>query len=63
MRQLLGRGDRVYATVRDPSKASQLWTLAGASLRASCHLLECDVASEASIIVCTCLVRGPSFKA
>ncbi len=52
VRQLLGRGDRVYATVRDPTKASLLWTLAGAAPRANCHLLECDVASEASIIVC-----------
>ena len=50
-RQLLDRGDRVYATVRDPSKASQLWALAGAATRANCHLLECDITSEASIIV------------
>lgn len=51
VRQILARGDRVYATVRDPTKASQLWTLAGAAPMARCHLLECDVASEASIIV------------
>ena len=53
VRQLLARGERVLATVRDPTKASQLWTLAGAAPRANCHLLECDVASEASITVGT----------
>lgn len=52
VRQLLGRGDRVYATVRHPERASQLWSLAGAAPRDSCQLLECDVSSEASIIVC-----------
>ena len=50
VRQLLARGDHVYATVRDPAKASQLWTLAGSAPRASCQLLLCDVSSEASIV-------------
>ena len=51
VRQLLARGDRVLATVRDPTKASQLWTLAGAAPMANCHLLECDVSLESSIAV------------
>ena len=51
VRQLLARGDHVLATVRDPEKASSLWALAGAAPRANCQLLECDVASEASITV------------
>ena len=50
VRQLLARGDHVYATVRDPAKASQLWTLAGSASRANCQLFECDVSSETSII-------------
>ena len=50
VRQLLARGDHVYATVRDPAKASQLWTLAGSAPRANCQLLLCDVSSEASIV-------------
>ncbi|KAL9124429.1 MAG: hypothetical protein Q9217_006238 [Psora testacea] len=51
VRQLLARGDRVYAVIRDPANASQLWALAGAAPMANCELLECDVANEASIIV------------
>ena len=51
VRQLLARGDRVYAVIRDPANASQLWALAGAAPMANCELLECDVADEASIIV------------
>ena len=51
VRQLLARGDHVLATVRDVGKASQLWALAGSTDRAGCQLLECDIASEASIIV------------
>ena len=50
VRQLLARGDQVYATVRDPAKASQLWILAGSAPRATCQLLLCDVSSEASIV-------------
>ena len=51
VRQLLARGNRVYAVIRDPANASQLWALAGAAPMANCELLECDVANEASIIV------------
>ena len=51
VRQLLARGDHVIATVRDVGKASQLWALAGSAVGARCQLLECDVSSEASIIV------------
>ena len=51
VRQLLRRGDRVLATTNEIEKASQLWTLAGASPTAACRLLECDVIREESIIV------------
>ena len=51
VRQLLARGDRVIATVRDPARASQLWSLAGAADHGACQLLECDVKSDASINV------------
>ena len=50
VRQLLARGDRVLATVRDVAKASELWTLAGSAM-GRCQLFVCDVASEASIHV------------
>ncbi|MCJ1301240.1 hypothetical protein MMC08_004039 [Hypocenomyce scalaris] len=50
VRQLLARGDRVIATVRNPAKASQLWALAGEAGRGACSLLECDVTAETSII-------------
>ena len=59
VRQLLARGDQVYATVRDPAKASQLWTLAGSAPRASCQLMELDVSSEASVLVC---IQGARFE-
>ena len=52
VRQLLEQGNYVHATVRDVAKASELWALAGAAPRATCQLLECDVASEAGIVVC-----------
>ena len=52
VKQLLARGDQVIATVRDPAKASALWSLAGSGDQGACHLLECDVASETSIDVC-----------
>lgn len=56
VRQLLHRGERVIATVRNTSKASQLWTLsAGAAaprLGSWCRLLECDVTVDESINVC-----------
>lgn len=56
VRQLLHRGECVIATVRNTSKASQLWTLsAGAAaprLGSWCRLLECDVTVDQSINVC-----------
>lgn len=56
VRQLLHRGERVIATVRNTSKASQLWALsAGAAaprLGSWCRLLECDVTVDESINVC-----------
>lgn len=58
VRQLLERGDRVLATTRETSKASQLWTLAGAAPLGLCRLLECDVTVETSIIVCTYTILG-----
>ena len=58
VRQLLHRGERVIATVRSTTKASQLWTLsAGAAaprLGAWCRMLECDVTVDESINVCFC---------
>lgn len=57
VRQLLARGDQVYATVRDPAKASQLWILAGSAPRANCQLLLCDVSAEASIIASDASIR------
>lgn len=51
VRQLLARGDHVIATIRDPAKASQLWSLAGAAEGGSCQLFECDVTEDASITV------------
>ena len=50
VRQLLIKGDRVYAAIRDPANASQLWSLAGAGTT-NCELLECDVSDESSIMV------------
>ncbi|MCJ1227205.1 hypothetical protein MMC12_003860 [Toensbergia leucococca] len=50
VRQLLARGDNVLATVRDTSRASQLWSIAGTADQGSCRLLECDVDSESSIV-------------
>ena len=53
VRQLLQRGDQVIATIRDPSAASRLWSLAaGAGGRpGACQLYQCDVTSEESITV------------
>ncbi len=50
VKQLLSRGEHVLAVIRDPSTASQLWALAGAT-PGQCQLLECDIASEVSIKV------------
>ena len=58
VRQLLARGDTVIATVRNASKASQLWLLAGAARLGACHLLECDVKSDASINVSRALISS-----
>lgn len=56
VRQLLCRGERVIATVRSTSQASQLWTLtAGAAaprVGSWCRMLECDVTVDESINVC-----------
>lgn len=56
VRQLLRRGERVIATVRSTSQASQLWTLtAGAAaprVGSWCRMLECDVTVDESINVC-----------
>ena len=51
VRQLLARGDQVIATVRDPTKASELWALIGGAPLGACRLLLCDVASEPLIDV------------
>ena len=52
VRQLVDRGESVTATVRgDISKASDLWSYAGASDRGTVRLLECEIRSERSIIV------------
>ena len=50
VRQLLYKGDRVYAVIRNPASASHLWQLAGAGV-ARCELLECDISDESSIMV------------
>lgn len=56
VRQLLHRGERVIATVRSTSKASQLWTLTASAAepgwRSWCRLLECDLTVDESINVC-----------
>lgn len=49
VRQLLERGDQVFATARNPMRASELWTLVGAAPLGACRLLECDVTEDASI--------------
>ena len=51
VKQLLARGEHVIATVRNVEKASHLWALAGSAICGACHLLECDVKSDASINV------------
>ena len=51
VKQLLSRGDHVYAVIRDPANASGLWALGNGIPRARCTLLECDIANEASIVV------------
>lgn len=59
VRQLLDRGQRVYAVIRDAASASQLWQLAGAGV-GKCELIECDITDESSISVllsCHCHLR------
>jgi short-subunit dehydrogenase len=52
VRQLLLRGERILATVRQPfsEHASQLWSQAGGD-HGKCRMFICDVLSEASITV------------
>ena len=52
VRQLLANGNHVYAVIRNPASASNLWQLAAAG-RGRCEMLECDIAEESSIIVLT----------
>ena len=60
VRQLLARGDRVIATVRDVHRASGLWSVAGNG--GACQLLECDIRSDQSINVsqgCRISLKSP----
>jgi NAD(P)-dependent dehydrogenase (short-subunit alcohol dehydrogenase family) len=52
VRQLLVKGERILATVRQPfaAHASQLWGQAGGD-HGRCRMFMCDILSEASIIV------------
>ena len=50
VRQLLANGNHVYAVIRNPASASNLWQLAAAG-KGRCNMLECDIAEESSIIV------------
>jgi len=52
VRQLLVKGERILATVRQPfaEHASQLWGQAGGD-HGRCRMFMCDILSEASIIV------------
>lgn len=52
VRQLLQRGERIIATVREPyaAHASALWGQAGSD-HGRCQMYTCDVLSEDSIIV------------
>ena len=55
VRQLLDEGNGVLAAIRDQTRASQLWSVSGASAQGVCRMLECDVSSSRSIDVCTFL--------
>lgn len=59
VRQLLIRGERILATVRQPfaEHASQLWNQAGGD-HGRCRMFMCDILSEASIIVCSRQIDG-----
>lgn len=52
VRQLLVRGENVYATVRDPTgeHQSSFWTGHG-EVDPPCTVLSCDVLSEQSLLV------------
>ena len=52
VRQLMGREERIFATVRDLQAfhASSLWAQAGSD-HGRCRMLTCDVLSEQSINV------------
>jgi hypothetical protein len=52
VRQLLQRGERIVATVREPraEHASQLWGQAGSD-HGRCQMYVCDILSEQSIMV------------
>ena len=51
VRQLLDRGHRVIAAVRDPFSAGQLWPVAAGLKPGRCVIQQCDVTSEESIEV------------
>lgn len=54
VRQLLNKGERIIATVREPwaAHASALWGQAGSD-HGRCQMYTCDILSEDSIVVCT----------
>lgn len=49
MRQILDRGDTVFATARSPDKASELQQLRKSTSPGSLHILELDVCVPESI--------------
>jgi NAD(P)-dependent dehydrogenase (short-subunit alcohol dehydrogenase family) len=53
VRQLLARGEQVIAAIRNQYTASQLWTVSAnyISRPGAIQMFECDVTSEASIMV------------
>ena len=46
VRQLLAKRQNVIATVRDPEKAADLWSMAGSAPLGALRFLLCDVASD-----------------
>ncbi|KAF1963043.1 NAD(P)-binding protein [Byssothecium circinans] len=64
VRQLLLRGERIVATVREPwaSHASQLWGQAGSD-HGRCQMYICDILSEESIMKFVAQIAAiPNFK-
>ncbi|KAF2636507.1 NAD(P)-binding protein [Massarina eburnea CBS 473.64] len=64
VRQLLNRGERIVATVREPwaSHASQLWGQAGND-HGRCQMYVCDILSEESIMKFVAQIAAiPGFK-